>query len=330
MVLSANPAIDQQISLIKSPDLGDHLSSIPTIDLSSSNSPETIVQACKEFGFFKVTNHGVSMDLVEKLEAEAVKFFAMPQSEKEKSGLSNPFGYGSKKIGINGDVGWLEYLLIATSAEPFCESSIAFLRDPSFSSFRSALYDYISSMRKLNCQVLEVMADGLQLEQRDTISKLVQGSECDEIFRLNHYPACPLLQGFNGGLTGFGEHTDLQLISVLRSNSTSGLQIALSDGRWVLVPPDPEAFFINVGDSLQVLTNGRFRSVKHRVVANSLESRVSMIYFGGPPLAQRIAPLPQLMEEGEQSLYKDFTWGEYKGAAYKTRLADYRLEPFQL
>jgi gibberellin 2-oxidase len=78
-----------------------------------------------------------------------------------------------------------------------------------------------------------------------------------------------------------------------------------------------------------VLTNGRFKSVKHRVVANSLKSRVSMIYFGGPPLAQRIAPLPQLLGEGEQSLYKEFTWGEYKKAAYKSRLGDNRLAQFQ-
>jgi gibberellin 2beta-dioxygenase len=55
-----------------------------------------------------------------------------------------------------------------------------------------------------------------------------------------------------------------------------------------------------------------------------------MIYFGGPPMAQRIAPLPQLMEQGEKSSYKDFTWGEYKRAAYKLRLADYRLGPFEL
>ncbi|KAJ4771210.1 Gibberellin 2-oxidase [Rhynchospora pubera] len=329
MVVLANPVLDQ-ISLIKSPDSGDNLPSIPTIDLSSPNSPEAIVRACKEFGFFKITNHPVSMDLVEKLEAEAVKFFALPLLDKEKLGPSSPFGYGSKKIGMNGDVGWLEYLLLAVGSEPFSESSLAFLRDPSSSSFRSALVEYVLSMRKLVCQVLELMADGLQLKQRDTISKLLQGSECDEIFRLNHYPPCPLLQGFNCGLTGFGEHTDPQIVSVLRSNGTSGLQIALKDGRWVSVPSDREAFFINVGDSLQVLTNGRFRSVKHRVIANSLKSRVSMIYFGGPPVAQRIAPLPQLMEEGEQSLYKDFTWGEYKRAAYKSRLGDYRLGPFEL
>ena len=82
----------------------------------------------------------------------------------------------------------------------------------------------------------------------------------------------------------------------------------------------------------QVLTNGRFRSVKHRVVAPDAgkQSRMSVIYFGGPAATQRIAPLPELMRDGEQSLYQDFTWGEYKKAAYKTRLGDHRLGPFEL
>lgn len=80
---------------------------------------------------------------------------------------------------------------------------------------------------------------------------------------------------------------------------------------------------------VQVLTNGRFESVKHRVVTNSLKSRVSFIYFAGPALEQRIAPLAQLLAEGEESLYREFTWGEYKTAAYKTRLGDNRLAQFE-
>jgi len=78
----------------------------------------------------------------------------------------------------------------------------------------------------------------------------------------------------------------------------------------------------------QVLTNGRLKSVRHRVVANSLKPRVSMIYFAGPAPAQRMAPLPQLLGHGEQSLYRDFTWGDYKKAAYRSRLGDNRLVPF--
>jgi gibberellin 2beta-dioxygenase len=71
--------------------------------------------------------------------------------------------------------------------------------------------------------------------------------------------------------------------------------------------------------------------VKHRVVApEGAQSRLSVIYFGGTAASQRIAPLPQVMRDGEQSLYREFTWGEYKRAAYKTRLGDHRLGPFEL
>lgn len=77
------------------------------------------------------------------------------------------------------------------------------------------------------------------------------------------------------------------------------------------------------------MTNGRFWSVRHRVLANSLKSRLSMIYFGGPPLSAKIAPLSSLMEAGEESLYEEFTWGEYKKSAYLTRLGDNRLGLFE-
>lgn len=77
------------------------------------------------------------------------------------------------------------------------------------------------------------------------------------------------------------------------------------------------------------MTNGRFKSVRHRVMANSAKSRVSMIYFGGPPLSEKIAPLASLVQGEEDSLYKEFTWFEYKKSAYKTRLADNRLGLFE-
>ncbi|XP_072994704.1 gibberellin 2-beta-dioxygenase 3-like [Typha latifolia] len=328
MVVLANPAIDQ-IALVTSPKPTPYFSTIPVIDLQDPGSPDALVEACEEFGFFKVVNHGIPTELMERLESEAVKFFSLPQVEKDKSGPPNPFGYGNKKIGPNGDVGWLEYLLLAINSDSLCQTSVDFLSEPSARLFRSALNDYISAVRKLAIEVLEVMAEGLQITSRDLFSKLLMDDESDQVFRLNHYPPSPLLQGFNRSLTGFGEHTDPQIISVLRSNSAAGLQIALKDGRWASVPSDHQSFFINVGDSLQVLTNGRFRSVRHRVLANGFKSRVSLIYFGGPPLTERIAPLPQLMGEGEQSLYREFTWEEYKRAAYKSRLGDNRLGQFE-
>ncbi|CAN6341403.1 unnamed protein product [Urochloa humidicola] len=160
---------------------------------------------------------------------------------------------------------------------------------------------------------------------------MVAGAAADGVLRVNHYPPCPLLHRLpdSCSVTGFGEHTDPQLVSVLRSNGTPGLQLALRDGRWVPVPPDRDAFFVFVGDSLEVLTNGRLKSVRHRVVASSLKPRVSMIYFAGPAPEQRIAPLPEMLGHGEQGMYREFTWADYKKAAYRSRLGDNRLDPFR-
>ena len=57
------------------------------------------------------------MEFISKLESEAVNFFSLPLSEKEKAGPPSPFGYGNKSIGQNGDVGWVEYLLLNTNQE---------------------------------------------------------------------------------------------------------------------------------------------------------------------------------------------------------------------
>lgn len=104
-------------------------SCIPVIDLSNPDSRSQIVSAARELGFFKVINHGISMELMSALESEAVKFFALPQLEKEIRGLS-PFGYGSKRIGSNGDLGWLEYLLLEIASKPKSQSSLFWYETP--------------------------------------------------------------------------------------------------------------------------------------------------------------------------------------------------------
>ncbi|KAI3841062.1 hypothetical protein MKX03_001256 [Papaver bracteatum] len=145
------------------------------------------------------------------LKYKAIKFFSLPQLEKDKVGPANPFSYRNKKIGPNGD---------------------------------SVVKNYITSIKNLSTEVLKLLA--------------------------------------YGDMIGFGEHTDPKLISVVRSNNITGLQIADKDGLWILVPPDQSFLFIN----------------------NSTKSMVSMLYFGGPPLKERRAPLPYLLAEGEHSLYK--------------------------
>ncbi|KAL5989942.1 Gibberellin 2-beta-dioxygenase [Asimina triloba] len=327
MVVLSRPAIEQ-ISLIQN-NKPTAFPGIPTIDLSDPDSKTQLVKACEELGFFKVANHGIPVEFMERLEAEAVKFFSLPRPEKDQAGPANPFGYGNKSIGPNGDMGWVEYLLLQTNAESIARKSLTISRENP-ENFFSAANDYIKAVRRLSCVVLELIAEGLKIRTRDVFSKLLMDGESDSVFRINHYPPCPdELEASGCNLTGFGEHTDPQIVSILRSNNTSGLQISLKDGSWISVPPDPTSFFVIVGDSLQVMTNGRFRSVRHRVLTNSRKSRVSMIFFGAPAIEDRIGPIPVLMKGGGESLYREFTWSEYKRSAYESRLADNRLRPFE-
>ncbi|KAJ1387332.1 Oxoglutarate/iron-dependent dioxygenase [Sesbania bispinosa] len=330
MVVLSHQAALNELFPIKTCKPTSLFSCVPEINLSDPEAKTLIVKACKEFGFFKIVNHGVPFELITNLENEAIKFFKQPQSEKEKVGPPDPFGYGSKRIGTNGDVGWVEYLLLNTNPDVISQNSLLLL-EQNRTIFSSAIEDYIWSVKNMCFEVLELMADGLGIGERNVFSRMVRDEKSDSCFRLNHYPACgEVEEALSGGnLIGFGEHTDPQIISVLRSNNTSGLQICLKDGTWVSIPPDQTSFFINVGDSLQVMTNGRFKSVKHRVLTDTTMSRLSMIYFGGAPLNEKIAPLPSLVSKEEESLYKEFTWKEYKNAAYKSRLADNRLSLFE-
>nr|KYP37861.1 Gibberellin 2-beta-dioxygenase [Cajanus cajan] len=305
---------------------------VPEVDLSDPRAKTLIVKACQHFGCFKLVNHSVPQSLVTNLQNEALKFFRLPQSKKDKTGPPDPYGYGSKRIGSNGDVGWLEYLLLNANPDVISPKSLLLLEQNS-ENFRCAVEDYIWGMENLCCEVLELMTDGLEIKAKNVFSRLTRDERSDCCLRVNHYPACPELEEAEilsgGSLIGFGEHTDPQIISVVRANNITGLQICLQDGTWASIPPDDTSFFVIVGDLLQVMTNGRFKSVKHRVLANSSTSRLSMIYFGGPPLDEKIAPLPSLVSKEEESLYKEFTWKEYKNAAYNSRLSDNRLSLFE-
>ncbi|PHU12778.1 Gibberellin 2-beta-dioxygenase 1 [Capsicum chinense] len=328
MVVLTTPSIDHFPIVDNSFIDPSFFNDVPIIDLSEPDSINLIVKACEEFGFFKVINHDVPMEFISKLESEANKFFSSPLSEKLKAGPAEPFGYGNKQIGPNGDIGWVEHILVPTNSE-FNYQKFASISSLNPDNIRAAVNDYVTEVKKMACEVLEMLAEGLKIHQRNVFSKLLMDEKSDSVFRVNHYASCSDIDEFNGNnVIGFGEHTDPQIISILRSNNTSGLQILLKNGHWISVPPDPISFFINVGDSLQVMTNGRFKSVKHRVLTNSVKSRLSMIYFGGPPLSEKIAPLPSLLE-GKDSLYKEFTWLEYKKSAYKSKLADNRLVMFE-
>ena len=122
-----------------------------------------------------------------------------------------------------------------------------------------SLSAYTEAVKELACEILEVMAEGLGVPDTWVFSRLIRDGESDSVLRLNHYP--PIInrewcmdKDKSSQITkvGFGEHSDPQILTILRSNDVGGLQISLPDGVWFPVTPDPSAFYVNVGDVLQV------------------------------------------------------------------------------
>lgn len=121
---------------------------LPVVDLSGERSEvsKLIVKACEEYGFFKLVNHGVPENIIQKLEEQVLSFFALPVSEKQRAGPpgpADPLGYGCKNIGFNGDTGEVEYLTLNTNPLSIAHRSKTISNDPSNFRFFYSFLPYI-------------------------------------------------------------------------------------------------------------------------------------------------------------------------------------------
>ncbi|KHN03259.1 Gibberellin 2-beta-dioxygenase 2 [Glycine soja] len=228
-------------------------------------------------------------------------------------------------------MGEVEYLLLSATTHSISQISKTISTDPL--NVSSTLSAYTEAVRELACEILELIAEGLGVPDTWIFSRFIRDVDSDSVLRLNHYP--PIINKDNNKdmsqkftKVGFGEHSDPQIITILRSNEVGGLQISLQDGVWIPVTPDPSAFYVNVGDVLEVMTNGRFVSVRHRAMTNSYKCRMSVAYFGAPPLHATIVAPSVMVTPQRPSLFRPFTWAEYKKATYSLRLGDTRIQLF--
>jgi isopenicillin N synthase-like dioxygenase len=261
-----------------------------------------IEAACREHGFFYVTGHGVAPDLVARLTTACAAFFALPQAAKMEIAMAR------------GGPAWRGYFPVGaelTSGRPDLKEGLYFgaelgdddprvraglplhgrnLFPRQVPELRAAVLSYIGALTDLGQAVLRGVALSLGLDA-DYFAAGYTASPT-VLFRVFRYPAVP--PGEQGW--GAGEHTDYGLLTLLAQTlpaqgANGGLQVRTPSG-WIDAPPIEGTFVANIGDMLDRLTGGWYRSTPHRVRNVSGRDRFSFPFFFDPGFSAEIPPLP--------------------------------------
>uniref|UniRef100_A0A8R7QLP4 gibberellin 2beta-dioxygenase n=1 Tax=Triticum urartu TaxID=4572 RepID=A0A8R7QLP4_TRIUA len=279
---------------------------LPMIDLKRLTSGDArernvcvdaMATAASEWGFFQVTNHGVGRELLEEMRREQARLFHQPFHTKEKAGLLNgSYRWGNPTATSLRQLSWSEafHVPLASILEED-DDELAELR-----SLSKVMQEVADAMSRVADTVAGTLAKNLGHES----STFPAAAGCDWttcFLRLNRYPPCP----FVPHTFGMVPHTDSDFLTVLCQDQVGGLEL-MRDSHWVAVKPRADALIVNVGDLFQAWSNNRYKSVEHRVVANSKAERFSVAYFMCPSWDSPVGTC------AEPSPYKPFTFGEYR------------------
>ena len=286
------------------------MTSLPLIDVAPlvAATPERaavaarIGEACRAHGFFYVTGHGIDPALAQRLEALSRAFFAQDEATKmqwrmELGGRAWRGYFPLAGELTSGRPDWKEGLYLGTELPD--DDPLVLARTPvhgrnlfpDVPGFKAAILDYMAAATRLGHALMEGIALSLGLpaayfSDRYTADPLV-------LFRIFNYPTQPVPAELDVQW-GVGEHTDYGLLTILRQDDIGGLQVRTSEG-WIDAAPVPDAFVINIGDMLDRMTGGLYRSTPHRVVRNtSGRDRLSFPLFFDPNFHARVRPIDGL------------------------------------
>lgn len=284
------------------------MESFPVINMENLNGEEraatmeNIKDACENWGFFELVNHGIShelMDTVEKLTKEHYKK-CMEQRFKE---MVARVGLEAVQSEIN-DLDW-ESTFFLRHLPTSNMSEIPDLEED----YRKAMKEFTAHLEKLAELLLDLLCENLGLE-KGYLKKAFYGSQGPSFgTKVSNYPPCPQPEL----IKGLRAHTDAGgIILLFQDDKVSGLQL-LKDGQWIDVPPMRHSIVINLGDQLEVITNGKYKSVMHRVIAQTDGNRMSLASFYNPGSDAVIYPAPALVEKEKETseVYPKFVFEDY-------------------
>ncbi|KAL6320306.1 hypothetical protein AAG906_007003 [Vitis piasezkii] len=281
---------------------------VPIIDLGNDVNRAQLIQhiadACRLYGFFQVINHGVAAEMMEKMLEVADEFYRLPVEEKMKLYSDDPTktmrlstSFNVKKEKVHN---WRDYLRL--HCYPLDQYTPEWPSNPP--SFKEIVSSYCKEVRELGFRLQEMISESLGLE-KDHIKNVF--GEQGQHMAVNYYPPCPQPE-LTYGLPG---HTDPNALTILLQDlRVAGLQV-LKDGTWLAIKPHPGAFVVNIGDQLQAVSNGKYKSVWHRAIVNAESERLSVASFLCPCNDAVIGPAKPLTEDGSAPIYKNFTYAEY-------------------
>ncbi|XP_027172135.1 hyoscyamine 6-dioxygenase-like [Coffea eugenioides] len=277
---------------------------IPVIDLGEADRAavvQKIIKASQEFGLFQVINHGVTEKLMIDAMDVGKEFFSIAVEEKMKltaSAGDTENGWelytGAGKYSTQDFDYWKDSLL--HPCHPL-ESCIKSWPDKP-ARYRKVMVPYIVEVRELGKRVLELIYEGLGFTEDNF-------DNYDLFLMIHNYPECP----DPSSALGAAGHYDGNLITFLQQD-VYGLQL-FKDGEWLGAEPLPNAFVINIGFALEVISNGKLKSAFHRVVTNSDRFRTSFANFFNLPFERIIEPAKSVVSPSNPPVYRRFLFKEY-------------------
>ncbi|KDP32768.1 hypothetical protein JCGZ_12060 [Jatropha curcas] len=283
---------------------------VPVIDVSDADEEKVnrlIIDASQKWGMFQVINHGITNEVIKKLQKVGKEFFELPQGEKEvyakPPGAESMEGYGTVlQKEIEGKRAWVDHLFHRIWPPSAINYNFWPKNPPSY---REANEEYAKHLHGIVNRLFKTLSLGLGLEENE-LKEAMGGEKIEYLLKINYYPPCPRPDL----ALGVAAHTDMSCITILVPNDVQGLQ-ASKDQNWYDVRYIPNALVIHIGDQIEILSNGKYKSVLHRTTVNKEKARMSWPVFLEPPSELVIGPHPKLVTENNPAKYKTEKYSDY-------------------